>query len=169
MEWGCATVRRFQGSHLSANYFMALHFRRRRYRLAGALLALMVSGCSSSSSEDTSNRKPVHPVTGKVTVQGKPAVGAFVLFVPVNEPQDTQDPRPRAEVGADGSFSLSTYGENDGAPVGNYSVAITWPGGVLPDGREEPADKLLGRHDVTNTKLKATVKEGQNALPPFQL
>jgi hypothetical protein len=135
---------------------------------AASLLALSVAACSSShDSEEV--RKPVHPVKGTVLVQGKPAVGAFVLFIPTNEPPNTPDPRPRAEVGADGSFIVTTYDENDGAPVGEYTVAINWPGGVLPDGREEPEDKLLGRYDVTNSKLKASVKEGQNDLPPFNL
>jgi hypothetical protein len=132
-------------------------------------LALYVAACSKSSNLDE-NRKPVHPVKGKVLVQGKPAKAAFVLFVPVNEPADAPDPRPRAEADPDGSFALSTYGDKDGAPVGEYIVTVTWPGGVLPDGREEPADKLLGRYDnVTKSKLRATVKEGQNDLPPFQL
>jgi hypothetical protein len=111
----------------------------------------------------------VHPVKGKVLVQGKPAKKAFVLFVPVKEPAEAPDPRPRAEVGDDGTFQLSTYGENDGAPAGDYSVSINWPGGVLPDGREEPADKLQGRYEITNTKLRASVKEGPNELAPFQL
>jgi hypothetical protein len=153
---------------LIANYFMAFDLRRLLCAVVSGLLALHISACSSST-EDTSNRKPVHPVSGKVTVQGKPAAGAFVLFIPVNELPDAADTRPRAEVGADGSFALSTYGENDGAPIGEYTVAITWPGGVLPDGREEPSDKLLGRYDVSNSKLKASVKEGQNNLPPFEL
>jgi hypothetical protein len=90
--------------------------------------------------------------------------------VPVNEPAEAVDPRPRADAGEDGSFALSTYGENDGAPAGDYIVTMNWPGGVLPDGREGPQDKLLGRYaDTTKSKLRASVKEGQNDLPPFQL
>jgi hypothetical protein len=136
---------------------------------AALTLALCHSACSSSSRVDE-NRKPVHPVKGKVLVQGKPAARAFVLFVPVKEPAEAPDPRPRADAADDGSFELSTYGEKDGAPAGEYIVTVTWPGGVLPDGREEPADKLLGRYEnVTKSKLRATVKEGQNDLPPFQL
>lgn len=103
-------------------------------------------------------------------VKGKPAAGAFVLFIPVNEPADSPDPRPRAEAGSDGAFVLNTYEDKDGAPAGEYVVTVTWPGGVLPDGREEPADKLLGRYEsAAKSKLRATVKEGPNDLPPFQL
>src|SRR5688572_17580119 len=59
-------------------------------------LALCHAACSSSPQADEI-RKPVHPVKGKVLVQGKPAAGAFVLFIPVNEPPNGPDPRPRAE------------------------------------------------------------------------
>ncbi len=131
------------------------------------LLVLAVPSCSSSRD---GNRKPVHPVRGQVFVQGKPAVGAFVLFVPVNEPAEPKDPRPRATVEADGSFVVSTYGANDGAPAGEYVVTITWPGGTTPDGKEEPEDKLLGRYsNPVKSKLSATVKEGPNEIPPYRL
>jgi hypothetical protein len=136
----------------------------------GLALGIFVSvggGCASGEPEEV--RKPVHPVRGKVLYQGKPAKGAFVLFVPVNEPPDTPDPRPRAEVGEDGSFALGMYDAEDGAPAGEYKVAVTWEGGVLPDGREEPPDKLLGRYNIERTRLKATVKEGPNELPAFDL
>ena len=129
--------------------------------------AVSIFGCSKAPVD---NHKPVFPVRGKVTFQGKPAKGVFVLFVPSNEPAENPDPRPRAEVGDDGSFLLSTYGDNDGAPAGNYTVAMNWPGGVLPDGREEPPDKLLGRYaDPTKSMLRATVKEGPNELAPFEV
>jgi hypothetical protein len=135
------------------------------YLLLSAILS--VPACSTSPTE---NRKPVHPVRGKVTFQGKPAKGAFILFIPVNEPVEAVDPRPRAEAGDDGTFTLSIYGDNDGAPAGEYIVAMNWPGGVLPDGREEPQDKLLGRYsDPAKSKLRATVKEGPNELPTFEL
>jgi hypothetical protein len=134
-----------------------------------ALVLLGVLGCSSAPVTD-GTRKPVHRVRGKMLVGGQPAKGAFVLLVPVNEPAEPADPRPRAEVRDDGSFAISTYGVEDGAPVGEYIVTVTWPGGVLPDGREEPPDKLLGKFSSpTKSKLRATVKEGANELTPYDL
>jgi len=145
-------------------------------RAACARWLLIVSGlcaaggCSSSSPHDIKNPKAVHPVVGKVFVSNKPAVGAFVLLVPVNDAAENPDPRPRAEVKEDGTFALSTYKDSDGAPVGDYVVTIRWPGGVRPDGSEEPADKLMGRYsDAATTKLRATVKEGPNEFPRFDL
>ena len=109
------------------------------------------------------NQKPVHPVKGSVTVAGQPAVGAFVLFTPVNEVPDATDPRPRAEVEPDGSFAVSTYGSRDGAPAGEYIVTIKWTD------RDEP-DRLQGRYaDATTSTLRANIKEGSNELPPFKL
>jgi len=119
-------------------------------------------GCSSNS-PSTENQKPVHPVKGSVTVGGQSAVAAFVLFTPVNEPPDAKDPRPRAEVKEDGSFAISTYGTEDGAPLGEYIVTITWED-------REIGDKLKGRYsDSKSSMLRATVKEGPNDLPPFEL
>lgn len=153
---------------LLLNCSLGLNLRQIPWWWTVLLLALSVTGCKPSVVDE--KRKPVHPVSGKVLVQGKPARAAFVLFVPVNESPEAPDPRPRAEADVDGSFTLSTYGDKDGAPVGEYIVTVTWPGGVLQDGREEPPDKLLGRYEnITKSKLRATVKEGQNNLPPFQL
>jgi len=125
-------------------------------------LALFFSACSSGR-KSSEVRKPVHPVHGQLFVGGKPAAGAFVFFVPVNEPANPTDPRPRAEVGPDGSFGVSMYGDKDGAPVGEYLVTVMWEG-------EGGYDKLKGQYsDATRSKLRAVVKQGANELPPFKL
>jgi hypothetical protein len=132
----------------------------RLFALFVLLTALVTPSCSST---DKANQKPVHPVRGEVLLNEKPAVGAFVLFVPVNEPAENPDPRPRGTVGPDGSYTLSTYGENDGAPAGDYLVAV-W----MDD--PDQGDKLKGRYrDPGQSKLKATVKEGSNEIPTFRL
>lgn len=129
-----------------------------------ALTALYASGgCSSSSPHEFKNKKPVHAVQGKVEMGGKPAAGAFVLFVPRSEPAENPDPRPRATVQPDGSFTLSTYGENDGAPAGDYKVTVTW------EDPESRSDRFSGRYSAANSKLSATVKEGANEIPPIPL
>src|SRR5438874_5686931 len=84
-------------------------------------LVLLFGACTGSN-QSTANRKPVHPVHGQLLVGGKPAAGAFVFFVPLNEPPEPTDPRPRATVSSDGSFDVSMYGDKDGAPVGEYTV-----------------------------------------------
>jgi len=143
-----------------------------RSRLGRAIVSMLAVAVAFSlaSCSSKSTGKAVHPVRGKVLVGDKPAVDAFVLFIPVNEPKDPNEPRPRATVESDGSFELSTNGEKDGAPAGEYIVMVTWPGKVLLDGREEPEDKLFGKYNnPARPLLKATVREGKNDLDPFQL
>jgi hypothetical protein len=134
-------------------------------RCAGSVaytaLLLVIPACSRL--EAPQNRKPVFPVRGEVLVDNKPAVGAFIFFVPLNESADQPDSRPRAQVGADGKFQLSMYGDKDGAPAGEYVVTVLWEG----DGG---FDKLKGQYrDAAKSRLRATVKEGDNELPPFRL
>ena len=82
--------------------------------LFGAALALMPLACSGEHT-----RKPTFAVTGKVTINGKPAEYATVVLHPAG-PIGPNDAKPRGKVGADGEFTLSTYGTNDGAPAGDY-------------------------------------------------
>ena len=125
-------------------------------------LVLLFGACTGSN-QSTANRKPVHPVHGQLLVGGKPAAGAFVFLVPVNESSDPTDPRPRAEVAPDGSFKVSMYGEKDGAPTGEYIVTILWEG-------EGGIDRLKGQYaDARKSSLRAVVKEGKNELPPIRL
>src|SRR5437773_11004468 len=88
-----------------------------------AALLLNIGACGGSN-QSKANRKPVHPVRGQLFVGGKPAAGAYVFFVPVNEPPEPTDPRLPAEVAADGSFGVSMYGEKEGDPTGEYLVRV---------------------------------------------
>jgi hypothetical protein len=130
--------------------------------LAAWLIVAQQVGCADES-PSFANQKPVHPVRGRVTVGGQPAAGAFVLLVPVDEPPDAKDPRPRAEVQEDGSFTIWTYAPDDGAPAGEYVVTVRWED-------RDVGDKLGGRFaEATSSPLRASVKEGSNELPPFAL
>jgi hypothetical protein len=134
-----------------------------RWIRGGVLCAALVvlAGCGS---DNTAQQKPVHPVRGQVFFGGKAAAGAFVEFVPVQESPNSADPRPRGTVNDDGSFTLSTYGVNDGAPAGDYVVIVTWPVG------DNDEDRLRGRYvDRTKSTLKATVQEGNNELTAYNL
>ena len=67
---------------------------------------------------------PVHPVVGAIQFRGQPADGAFVSLHPKNATEGV--PNPRATVAKDGSFVVSTYDGNDGAPEGDYVVTVQW-------------------------------------------
>jgi hypothetical protein len=100
--------------------------------LAAALLmaCLLPSGCGPG-------RPAVVPVTGTVTVGGKPVAGATVLFQP------TGGGVPGRGVTADdGGFTLTTFEQGDGAIVGRHRVAIskmTLSGMVAAEGDVAPA------------------------------
>lgn len=135
-------------------------------RITFFLLAalLLVAGCGGGA-----DPVGVHPVTGKVVYSGKPAAGVHVFFYPVTAPTIPQIPmNPRGLTDADGRFTLSTYGEGDGAPEGGYQVILLWPQKNEP-GEESDTDRLFGWYDAAHSKLKAEVKAGPNILKAFEL
>ncbi len=129
-----------------------------RLLLLGAVVAL--SGCSG--------HKTVYHVKGKVLVNGQPAVNAAVVFHP--EPPSEKFPeRPRGTVGADGSFQLTTYRYQDGAPAGRYAVTVSWVE-LARKGDDIVNDYLPPQYkNPTTSGLTAEVKSGSNDLPPFEL
>lgn len=144
-----------------------MHARSVAVLLAAFVLSLVACGCGGS----TDNRTPVFPVKGKVTVAGKPAERAQVVFHPLAD-AGPNTPRPTGTVGSDGTFTLSTYTEGDGAPAGEYAVAIVWPESASATGGDADTggDRLGGRYANPKTSgLKATVAEGRPDLPPFAL
>lgn len=80
--------------------------------LASASL-MLCSGCFGQKGLETA------PVTGVVTYNGKPLPYGRVSFRPQAGSPATGD------IQSDGSFSLSTYGNGDGAIVGTHQVSIT--------------------------------------------
>jgi len=82
------------------------------------LLALLSSGCSSRD-------QVTYPVVGTVSLtDGTPVVGGRVSFQLAG---DMHAPTATARIDADGTFRLSTYGEEDGALEGEHSVLIRPP------------------------------------------
>jgi hypothetical protein len=131
------------------------------------LVAGLVLGISSCSRGD---RKVVYPVRGQGFFKGKPAEGAQVTLVPLDD-NDTQTPRPGAQVRKNGSFRLSTYASYDGAPAGRYAVTILYrsPERKVDDENRGP-DLLRGKYsDPQTTRLKVEVKDGTNELGSFNL
>ncbi len=58
------------------------------------------------------------PVAGQVLIDGEPLTTGFVRVVP-------DDARPAVgEIGADGRFRLTTFGEGDGCVLGTHRLAV---------------------------------------------
>ncbi len=136
-------------------------------RLFGSLvLATFALGLATCSPGEA--RKPTFPVSGKVVLpDGQPAENAQVVFHPASG-ADAGVPKPHGKVGADGTYKLTTYDTNDGAPAGEYRVTVElWLAGR---GDEAASNRLNLRYSKPETaKLPASVGTGPTDLKPIEL
>src|SRR5208283_1809068 len=70
-------------------------------------------------------RASVQPTQGHAFLNGQAIPGATLLFDPI-DPKGVTFPRPHGVVKDDGSFTVGTYKDDDGAPAGDYRVLIQW-------------------------------------------
>jgi hypothetical protein len=138
-----------------------------RPRAALPLFAVLLAGCGGGG-----DRKPVFPVHGKLLVDSKPAAKAVVCFHPLGPDGPVTGagvPRPQGVVAEDGSFQLTTYDRNDGAPAGKYAVTVVWR--TEPKGGDDNQQDLLPPRYVhpATSRLAAEVREGPTDLPAFNL
>jgi len=136
--------------------------------LAAATLA-SASGCAGSG------KPPTVPATGKVMFKKTtPAVDALVVFHPADPTVEKRiGGKPFAKVKADGTFAMTTFAPDDGAPEGDYGVTIEWRGKPKDSknslGIEGGAVGGTGGLSLLNPKFsdpknpafKATVKKGE--------
>lgn len=111
----------------------------RTRQLRAATLALLslgplLQGCNSNPT--------VAPVSGHVTLDGEPLKFGTVMFQAVSGGQPAT-----AKIGSDGSFTLSTYGTDDGAPIGQHRVRVVCYSSQDPSSpaAEGPAGDSLGQ------------------------
>ena len=142
------------------------------------LVWLLAASCLALSSCGTAKlERPVVPVSGQLFVQGKPANGALVILRPAassDAADDWTSAFPRATVRGDGSFQIGTYGEADGAPVGDYVVLVQWDENAAQGEAEASeakfVDRLGGRYsDPARATLRVTVAAPKTTLPKFDL
>jgi hypothetical protein len=135
-----------------------------RARFTGPVLVLLLAGCWGAKEE----RPPAFPVRGKVLVNGRPAAGAIVVLHAMSDTK-LAGLCPHALVEPDGSFRLTTYRSEDGAPAGTYALTLTW---ALPPrpGLEEGPDRFRGRYaDPRRPVCQVEITAGPNDLDPVQL
>jgi hypothetical protein len=110
---------------------------------------------------------PVHPVMGHVALGKVIPAGAQLAFHPVAGELPDQAV-PRATVRADGSFTVSTFRSDDGAPPGTYVVTIQWFR-LSKDGAPGP-NVLPSRYAApSSSPLQVAIASGRNELPPFTI
>jgi hypothetical protein len=137
--------------------------------LLGAL-SVVAAGCGWGGGVE---HPAVYPANGKVTFNGKTPEGACVTLHP-KSPTAMPDGRqltPSGRVNPDGTFALSSYLANDGAPPGEYSVTVEWR---KTQGSDE--SRVLGPNllppkysKVETSPLEVVIAAGPNELKQIVL
>jgi len=104
-----------------------------------------------------------YPVTGKLTLDGKPLTGATVALHRFNKETEKYNSISDGLTDDLGRFQLSTYGRFDGAPAGEFVVTVVKTGKGYDDG-ETNAKSLLPEAYATpaTTPLRVTIQAGPN-------
>ena len=106
-------------------------------------------GCSQSGN--------VVPVTGTVTIDGQPPVGATVNFTPTEGEQRTTS---RGTIREDGRYELRLTSQQDGALIGKHLVQIRF----APTG-DNPQQMKIPRQFNKRSELYAEVtSDGDNTF-----
>lgn len=138
--------------------------------IAFSWFAVLALGCN----EAPEGRMQVYRTSGKVQIDGQPAVGVkVVLYGATPELQGPGTVAPYGVSDSDGEFELTSYDAGDGAPAGEFTVTAYWPE-PIPEGADEefyqPKDRLGGKYtDPIKSSLKVTIEEHSNELPTFDL
>lgn len=120
-------------------------------------------GCGSDSPH-------VVPVKGKISYQGKPLTSGTVMLVPEGSGFGAT-----GQIQPDGSFTLTSFKQNDGAAPGKYKVTVEvfpeaaagGPATGLPGMEFGPNEKPPIPIDYSNaatTKLQALINDGPTEL-----
>jgi hypothetical protein len=131
----------------------------------GLVLLSMFAGCRDG-------RQATYPVSGQVTIEGKPAAGADLRFYETRGGTPSLS-RPYATTDAEGRFVVSTYGMHDGAPPGEYRVTVSWKGPldrISPDQRDAMPERLPARFaDPSTSGIQVSIVRGQNLLETIEI
>jgi hypothetical protein len=163
---------------------------RRHWLAIGAAVVFVTASCAKQEVV------AIYPVSGRVLQHGTPVAKAMVVFHDKRPTEDVHKlPIPRATTDADGTFHLSSYTHNDGAPAGEYLVTVilnastalpsepvaseasskTGDGiadqvSVDPESTPAPRNLLQNKYaDPETSGLEAIVAESNNDLPPFEI
>lgn len=140
-------------------------------RLILALVGLgLVTACLVPAVVLLTRPKPpcdVYPVRGSLVFGKTVPVGARIVLTP-KEGGWPYDSFPTATVGKDGSFRVSTFGKDDGAPAGTYVATVQW----FPVGKDgSPGGNALPRiyASRTTSPLTVSVSPESSSLPPLRI
>jgi hypothetical protein len=131
-----------------------------RTRLIPIVLILLAAGCGGGAHR-------IAPVSGKITLDGKPLNNASVLFGPIGS-ADNKEPGPSAvgKTDAEGRFSLMAVDGSmtPGAVVGKNKVVITAGANDDPNDPKRTFHKQLpAKYNRNSTLVFDVPAEGTDA------
>lgn len=134
-----------------------------RLLFASLTIPTLIAPLGCGRGEPAANAATLRPISGRVTSGGKPAVGVEIQFHPLNRAGDSSAPRPVGTTDKQGRFTLRT-GVAEGAPIGDYQVAVTWPAG------RGKLDRLGGDFDdPQGSGLTAVIDAATTEIPTFEI
>jgi hypothetical protein len=124
--------------------------------LAALIAIVALLGCGDSGGKSTAK------VSGKVTSGGQPVTEGNIRFTPLATGGDAGMPAS-GKIEPDGSYTLSTYGTNDGAVVGKHRIDYEEKvfEGTLQPGESPPASPYAG---TKPNPAEVEVKAGSNTI-----
>ena len=129
---------------------------------AYACLTMFLAGCGG----DSPDYPDTIPVTGKVTLDGKPVENASITLTPANKGEATRG--ARATSAADGTFTVKTFFsasyDADGAVPGKYLVSVTKYEQKAPSSHGEALQTMEGQSNQSKMQ-RAMAMGGENVLP----
>jgi len=132
-----------------------------------AVATLVIAGCGKSGAP----WETVYKTSGQLLFKGQPIEGAQLTLYP-NDSSAPAAIRPTATTDNTGKFILSTYRKEDGAPAGDYRVAVIWHPLIAGKGGEPSRgpNKLPARYAAADTSaLNVRVEKSATNLPPIEL
>jgi hypothetical protein len=142
-------------------------------RKFGAFIAtaLLLSTFGCSAAQD--NRLPVFPTKGELSLGDKAVKGAWIVLHPKDGNLRSPDGKaicPHGRIGSDGTFVLTSYETNDGAPAGQYAVTLELRKVVkYSNGAWGPGPNLVPKQYTkpSTSPLVVQIAKGPNELPPM--
>lgn len=111
--------------------------------------------------------RPLVPVSGTVTFDGKPVTGGSVAFLPLSKGPDGKGARPGSGVvQPGGGYRLGSHVANDGVMAGSYRVTYSppvmeYPAGVYSPGKPPPES---GFENLVPAKAEVEIKPGGGTI-----
>lgn len=113
----------------------------------------------------------VHPVRGKIIMNGEPLANASIVLHRVGKSKLPINLHPRAKVSEDGTFSLETFDRADGAPNGEFIATVFLTKDEDVNGEKLPGPNILpvvySRPETSPLKIQIT--SSTTELKPLEL